>query len=53
MNLCEETVRMPGMWVAKMWWDQEGLDLVGARTISEEEGGAEETEGEAEGVAGK
>ena len=41
MNLCKETVRMPGMWVAKMWWDQEGLDLVGARTISEEEGGAE------------
>ena len=34
-ELCKETVRMPGTWVAKMWWDQEGLDVVGAQAASE------------------
>ena len=27
MYLCEEMVQMPGTWVAKMWWDQEAMDL--------------------------
>ena len=31
LDLFEETVRMPGGWVAKWWWEQEGLDLEGAR----------------------
>ena len=31
MDLCEEMVRMPVAWVAKRWWEQEDLDLAGAR----------------------
>ena len=46
IDLCEETVWLPGWWVAKRWWYQEGLDLARARA-AEEEGGAEEPEGEA------
>ena len=56
LGLCEEMVRMPGTWVAKRWWGQEGLYLVGARAATaapEEEGRSEEIEGESEGVAGK
>ena len=54
MELCEETVRMPGTWVANKWRDKEGLDLVGARVAAtaEEEGIPENTEEEAEEVAG-
>ena len=49
LDLCEETVRMPGTWVAKRWWEQEGLDLARARAaaaVAEGEGerGEEETE---------
>ena len=29
-DLCKETVGIPGSWFTKVWWDQEGLDLVGA-----------------------
>ena len=46
---------MPRTWVAKRCSEQEGLDLEGARVAAaalEEEGGAEDTEGEAEGVMG-
>ena len=41
------------MWVAKRWRYQEGLDLVGAWSAaeSEEEGRAQDTEREVEGVA--
>ena len=55
LDLCEETVQMPGTWVAKRWWGKELMDLAGARAAAaaaEEEGRAEEMEGEAEGVAG-
>ena len=31
LDLCEEMVWSMGTWVAKMWWDQEGLELAGAR----------------------
>ena len=44
------------MWVVKRWWNKEVMYLVGvweATAASEEEVGPEETEGEAEGVAGK
>ena len=34
MGLCEETVRMPGAWIAKRWWEHEGLDLAGARAAA-------------------
>ena len=42
LDLCEETVWMPGTWVVKMWWKQEGLDLMVDRlaaTEEKEEGG--------------
>ena len=48
MDLCKETVHMPGTWVAKRWWYQEGLDLKGAReaaSAEEYEGGTEGTDG--------
>ena len=56
MDLCKETVHILRMWVVKMWWEKEVLDLVGAWKVtdaSEEYVGVKETEGEAEGVAGK
>ena len=28
LDLCEETLQIPGMWVVKRWWDKEVLDLV-------------------------
>ena len=40
---------MPGTWVAKRWWEHEGLELTRLRVAvaaMEEEGGMEETEGE-------
>ena len=55
LDLCKEMVRITGMWVVKRWWEKEVLHLVGAWEVtaaSEEEVGMEETEGEAEGVAG-
>ena len=55
MDLYEETAQIPGMWVVKRWWENYLLYLVGAWEVtaaSEEEVGAEDMEGEAEGVAG-
>ena len=37
MDQCEEMVQMTGAWVAKRWWEQEGLDLAGARAAAAEE----------------
>ena len=28
LDLCKETVQIPGMWVVKRWWDKEVPDLV-------------------------
>ena len=42
---------MPGTWVLKRWWEQEGLDLAGARAAAaseEEEGWSEDPEGRSE-----
>ena len=42
-------MRKPGAWVAQRWWDQEGIDLAGAREWAaaavdgEEDIGVEET----------
>ena len=46
MDLYEEAVRIPGTWVSKRWWEQEGLELEGARAAAEavDEGEPEETE---------
>ena len=31
MDLCEKKVRRTGAWVARIWWEQEEIDLAGAR----------------------
>ena len=44
LDLCEDTVWRSGSWVARVWWEQEGLDLAGAMVTA-----AEESEGGSEG----
>ena len=47
VDLCKETMQIPGIMVVKSWWEQEVMDLVVAwesTAASEEEVGAEETE---------
>ena len=56
MDLCEETVQIPGMWFVKRWWDKEVLDLVGSWEVTaalEEEVGAEDMEGGSGGSSRK
>ena len=36
LELCKKTVRRLGVWFYRRWWDQEGLDLAGARAVLEE-----------------
>ena len=31
LYLCEKIDRTPGEWVGMRWWEQAGIDLVGAR----------------------
>ena len=31
LGLCERSVRRPGAWLSWWWWEQEGLDLEGAK----------------------
>ena len=48
LELCKETVHIPGMQVFKRWWEKEVLDLVREceeTETPEEEVGGEETEG--------
>ena len=42
VDLCLAAERMPGSRVTKQWWDQDGLDVEGMRTATQE---AERTEG--------
>ena len=35
LDLCEETVWWPGAFFVMIWWEQEGVDLAGARTVAE------------------
>ena len=50
-DLCERYVRRPGVWVSWRWWEQDGLDMEGAKeraaAESDEEKGTsqEETKG--------
>ena len=37
MDLCEETLQIPGTGVAKMWWEQEVLDLSVVRAVASAE----------------
>ena len=46
LDLCEETVRRPGVWVARRWREKEGLELAGEKAAAEEAAGrGEESEG--------
>ena len=45
MDLCDRTVRRPGSWVARIWWEQEGIDLVGTRERDEAAADGEEDRG--------
>ena len=49
IDLCLAVKRRPGPRVAMRWWEQEVLDLEGARTAAQE---AEQTEGEEEETDG-
>ena len=33
LDLCEDTVRRSGAWVARRWWYQERMELAGAREV--------------------
>ena len=44
MDILKETVRTPGVWVAKTRWGQEGMDLSGAREAAAAAGGDGESE---------
>ena len=41
MELCKETVRRPGSWVARILWEHEGLELSSARTAATAEADGE------------
>ena len=49
MDICERTLWRPGAWVDQIWWEQERVELAGARervaaaVDGEEESGGEET----------
>ena len=34
MDLCERSAWSPGVWVSWRWWEQDGLDLEGAKEIA-------------------
>ena len=31
LDLCDRTMQIPGAWVSRRRWEQEGIDLVGVR----------------------
>ena len=50
MELQKDTVQRPEAWVDRRWWDQEGMELAGARletvAAGDGEGGSEGEEEE-------
>ena len=34
LDLCERSARRPGLWLYWRWWEQDGLDLEGAKEIT-------------------
>ena len=47
MDLCEQSILRPGAWLYRQWWEQEGLDLEGAKEKEvTESDGEEEKRGE-------
>ena len=51
MDFCERSIRRPGAWVSRRRWDQEILDLEGAKEISATESYREDKQSEGEGLA--
>ena len=39
LDLCEDAVCRPGMWVYKSWWEQDGFEMEGVHAVEEEEAG--------------
>ena len=50
MKLCERSAWRPGVWVYRWWWDQDGLDLEGAKERAAAEPDREEAQREEEGL---
>ena len=42
MDLCEQSVRRTGAWVSRRWWEQDGINLIGARDWEAEAADGEE-----------
>ena len=42
LDLCERSVWRPGAWVSLQWWEQEGLNLEGAKERAAAESDREE-----------
>ena len=42
LDLCERSARRPGVWVSQQWWEQDGLDLEGAKKRAAAESDGEE-----------
>ena len=34
LEICEDTVQRPGAWVARRWWEKEGMYLADARAAA-------------------
>ena len=51
LNLCKRSDWRPGAWVSWQWWDQDGLDLEGAKERAAAESDREEAQSEEEGLA--
>ena len=49
-DLCERSTRRPGEWVFWHWWEQNGLDLEGAKKRAAAEPDGEEAISEEEGM---
>ena len=50
MDLCERTVRRLGGWIARRWWEQEGINIAGEREQTEAAADREEERGKKEAV---
>ena len=44
MDLCEQSVRRTGAWVSRRLWEQEGLEIEGAKERVEAESDREEAQ---------
>ena len=51
LGLYDRSARSPGAWVSQQWWDQDGLDLEGAKERAAAELDVEEAQSKEEGLA--